>query len=191
MHLLSKTTGRLTEGLNTSDGVVKKPDRARKGRDIHLESHHFGKHPASFPVHLLRLKRRHAMRKKLIFVPVAVLIGAALVLANRASAGEENAGAAAADVTLSGTVVDTFCYLQNGNHSAKHTSCSKSCIEKGVPAGFLTDDGTLYMLFNQTPGSVKDKIAGFIDVPAILKGTPMTRGGVKGVQIKSIEKKKS
>ena len=128
------------------------------------------------------------MRKKLVFVAVAVLIGAALVFANRASAGEEKADAAA-DVTLSGTVVDTFCYLQNGNHSAKHTSCSKSCIEKGVPAGFLTDDGTLYMLFNQTPGSVKDKVAGLVDVPAILKGTPMTRGGVKGIQIKSIGKK--
>jgi hypothetical protein len=129
------------------------------------------------------------MKKKLVFVATAVLIGAALVLANRLSAAEENANAAAADVTLSGTVVDTFCYLQNGNHSAKHNSCSRACIEKGVPAGFLTDDGTLYLLFDQRPGSVKDKVVGLIDVPAILKGTPMTRGGVKGIQIKSIEKK--
>jgi hypothetical protein len=134
------------------------------------------------------------MRKKLGFVAAAVLIGAALLLANRASArdaGEASAKETAADVTLSGTVVDTFCYLQNGNHSAKHTSCSKSCIEKGVPPGFLTDDGTLYLLFDQEPRSVKDKVAGFIDVPAILKGTPMTRGGVKGIRIKSIEKKSS
>ena len=132
------------------------------------------------------------MRKKRVFVAGAVLIGAALLFANRASAGdsgEEIAKTTASDVTLSGTVVDTFCYLQNGNHSTKHTSCSKDCIEKGVPAGFLTDDGTLYLLFNQTPGSVKDKVASLIDVPAILKGTPMTRGGVKGIQIKSIEKK--
>jgi hypothetical protein len=132
------------------------------------------------------------MTKKLVFVAVSVLIGAALLFADRLSAGdagEQNAKTTAADVTLSGTVVDTFCYLQNGNHSAEHHSCSKTCIEKGVPAGFLTDDGTLYMLFDQKPGSVKEKIAGFIDVPAILKGTPMTRGGVKGIQIKTIEKK--
>ena len=127
------------------------------------------------------------MKKKLVFVAIAILIGAALLFANRVSASEENASAP--DVTLSGTVVDTFCYLQNGNHKPTHTSCSKTCIAKGVPAGFLTDDGTLYILFDQQPGSVKDKVAGFIDVPAILKGTPMTRGGVKGIQMKSIEKK--
>ena len=149
------------------------------------------KHRAPFPVDLARLERKRAMKKKLMFVAIAVLIAAALIFANRLSAGEEKGDAAAADVTLSGTVVDTFCYLQNGNHSAKHTSCSKTCIEKGVPPGFLTDDGTLYLLFDQTPGSVKDKVAGLIDVPATLKGTPMTRGGVKGIRIKSIEKKKS
>lgn len=127
------------------------------------------------------------MKKKLVLAAFATLIGVALLFANRL--GAEETKAAAAEVTLSGTVVDTFCYLQNGNHSAEHHSCSKTCIEKGVPAGFLTDDGTLYVLFDEKPGSVKDRVAGLIDVPATLKGTPMTRGGVKGIQIKSIEKK--
>jgi hypothetical protein len=136
---------------------------------------------------MVRLERRYAMKKKRVLVAFSILVGAALLFANSLSA--EDAKTNAADVTLSGTVVDMFCYLQNGNHSAKHTSCSKSCIEKGVPAGFLADDGTLYVLFDQTPGSVKDKVAGLVDVPATLKGTPMTRGGVKGIQIKSIEKK--
>lgn len=127
------------------------------------------------------------MKKKLVLAAFSTLVSVALLFSERLTAEETKANAA--DVTLSGTVVDTFCYLQNGNHSAKHTSCSKTCIEKGVPAGFLADDGTLYILFDQKPGSVKDKVAGLIDVPATLKGTPMTRGGVKGIQIKSIEKK--
>ncbi|HEX7253780.1 MAG TPA: hypothetical protein VF376_12935 [Thermoanaerobaculia bacterium] len=127
------------------------------------------------------------MRTKRVLVAFSTLIGVVLLFASRL--GAEETKASAADVTLSGTVVDTFCYLQNGNHSAKHNSCSKACIEKGVPAGFLADDGTLYVLFDQKPGSVKDKVAGLIDVPVTLKGTPMTRGGVKGIQIKSIEKK--
>src|SRR5215472_16922829 len=148
-----------------------------------------GKHRAPFPVDVVSLERRPAMRKRMAFVALAVLIGVALVFANRASASEENAKGSAADVALSGTVVDTVCYLQNGNHDAKHTSCAKACIEKGVPAGFLADDGTLYILFDQKPGSVKDKVAGLIDVPVTLKGTPMMRGGIKGIQLKSIEKK--
>ena len=126
-------------------------------------------------------------RKLLVVAAFSILIAATLFFASRLSA--QDAKWSGAEVTLSGTVVDTFCYLQNGNHSATHNSCSKTCIERGVPAGFLTDDGTLYILFDQKPGSVKEKVVGLIDVPAILKGTPMTRGGVKGIQIKSIEKK--
>jgi hypothetical protein len=96
---------------------------------------------------------------------------------------------AAAEVTLSGSVVDMHCYVTHGIHDAKHTACSNACIARGVPAGFLADDGTLCVLFEEKPFSVKDKVAGLADVPAILKGAPVERGGVKGIQIKSIEKK--
>ena len=52
--------------------------------------------------------------KKRLFAPSSILIGAAMLLAN--SLIVKKAEATPPDVTLSGTVVDTFCYLQNGNH---------------------------------------------------------------------------
>ena len=125
------------------------------------------------------------MKKNLIFVAVVLLIFAALVLASRLKAVEDKA----AEVTLAGTVVDLHCYVSHGIHDAKHTACSNACIARGVPAGFLTEDGTLYVLFDEKPFSVKDKVAGLADVPAVLKGTPVERGGIRGIQIKSIEKK--
>jgi len=121
----------------------------------------------------------------LIFVAVVLLIFAALLLASRLRALDDKA----AEVTLAGTVVDMHCYVTHGIHDAKHTACSNACIARGVPAGFLTDDGTLYVLFDEKPFSVKDKVAGLADVPAILKGTPVERNGIRGIQIKSIEKK--
>jgi len=121
----------------------------------------------------------------LIFVAVVLLIFAALLLASRLRAMDDKA----ADVTLAGTVVDMHCYVTHGIRDAKHTACSNACIARGVPAGFLTDDGTLYVLFDEKPFSVKDKVAGLADVPAILKGTPVERNGIRGIQIKSIEKK--
>jgi type 1 fimbria pilin len=130
-------------------------------------------------------KRREAMKKNLLFFAIALLIVIALIVGSRLMAAEEKA----ADVSLTGTVVDMHCYVTHGIHDAKHTACANACIARGVPAGFLTDDGTLYVLFDEKPFSVKDKVAGLADVPATLTGTPVVRGGIKGIQIKSIERK--
>jgi len=130
-------------------------------------------------------QRRDVMKRNLILLAFVVLIALALILASRISAAEEKA----AEVTLTGSVVDMHCYVTHGIHDAAHTACSNACIARGLPAGFLADDGTLYVLFDEKPFSVKDKVAGLADVPATLKGTPVTRGGIKGIQIKSIERK--
>ncbi len=125
------------------------------------------------------------MKKNLVFAAIVLLIVAALIAGSRLMAAEEKA----ADVSLTGTVVDMHCYVTHRIHDAKHTACANACIARGVPAGFLADDGTLYVLFDEKPFSVKDKVAGLADVPAKLTGIPVVRGGIKGIQIKSIEKK--
>mgnify|MGYP001103037593 CR=1 FL=1 len=91
-------------------------------------------------------------------------------------------------VTLTGTVVDTHCYVTHGIHDASHTACSNACIARGVPAGFLAEDGKLYMLFGEKPFSVKDTVADLADVPVRLTGLLVELGGVKGIQIQSIER---
>jgi len=127
------------------------------------------------------------MKKSLLIAAIALLILAALAAGNRFAGAEDRA----ADVTLSGSVVDMHCYVTHGVRDAKHTACSNACIARGVPAGFLADDGTLYVLFDEKPFSVKEKVAGLADVPVLLTGTPVTRGWIKGLQIKGIEKVKS
>jgi len=44
------------------------------------------------------------------------------------------------------------------------------------------------VLFEEKPFSVKERVAGLADVPVIVKGTPVVRSGIKGIQIASIEK---
>jgi hypothetical protein len=91
-------------------------------------------------------------------------------------------------VSLRGTVVDMHCYVTHGIHAADHTACANACIARGVPAGFLAEDGTLYVLFGEKPFAVKEQVKDLADVPVLLTGTPVVRGGVKGIQIKTIEK---
>ncbi|MEP6995330.1 MAG: hypothetical protein ABI968_12465 [Acidobacteriota bacterium] len=127
------------------------------------------------------------MKKKLIPALIALLVVAALIGGSRYLQSEEKG----ADVTLAGTVVDMHCYVTHGIHDAKHTACANACITRGVPAGFLAEDGTLYVLFGEKPFSVQDQVKDLADVPIRLTGTPVVRGGVKGIQIKSLERVKA
>lgn len=129
-------------------------------------------------------------RIALASISVGLLILIALISGKALGAD----GAAAPEVAIAGSVVDLHCYVTHGIRDAAHTACSNACIARGVPAGFLADDGTLYLLFEEKPFSVKERVANLADVPAVVHGTVSVRNGVKGIQIKSIErsdKKKS
>jgi hypothetical protein len=52
-----------------------------------------------------------------------------------------------------------------------------------------TKDGEFYALLGETLNSVKDKVANMAGKPAILKGYPETRGGLKAIRMTSIELK--
>ena len=127
------------------------------------------------------------MKKKVLAPALLVLLVLLALVAGSRLFGEEEKK----DVTLNGTVVDMHCYVTHGIHDAAHTACSNACIARGVPAGFLGGDGTLYVLFDEKPFSVKEKVAGLADVPVVLTGKPVERGGIKGLQIKTIQKRKS
>jgi len=127
------------------------------------------------------------MRKAFV-LGIALLIVAALVAGSRLVGAEEKA--TGTPITLKGTVVDMHCYVTHGLNDAKHTACSNACIARGVPAGFLAEDGNLYVLFGEKPFSVKETVAGLADVPAVLTGVPVERAGIRGIQIKSIERAK-
>jgi len=125
-----------------------------------------------------------SMKKKWIPAAIVLLVVAALVAAARFLPAEEKGE----EITVRGTVVDMHCYVTHGIHDAKHTACANSCIARGVPAGLLADDGTLYVLFEEKPFSVKDRVAGLADVAVETKGISVVRGGVRGLQVKSIDK---
>jgi hypothetical protein len=124
--------------------------------------------------------------KKFAVVTISLLVLAALIAGYHFLGAEEKG----TPVVLQGTVVDMHCYVTHGIRDASHTACSNACIARGLPAGFLADNGTLYVLFGEKPFSIKDKVAGLADVPVKVTGTTVERDGIKGLQIKSIEKTK-
>ena len=86
---------------------------------------------------------------------------------------------AADEVSIAGEIVDLHCYTSRGAHGEEHAGCSNACISRDVPAGFLAENGTLYLLVNEKPNSVKEKVT--------VKARVVEKGGVKVLQLVSVE----
>ncbi len=90
------------------------------------------------------------------------------------------------DVTMTGELVDTGCYLNNGAHGDAHQECAAKCISGGMPMGLLTKGGQLYLLTlnhdNPDPyNSLKDMAGKQVTV----SGAMMERAGMKGIDVAS------
>jgi hypothetical protein len=111
---------------------------------------------------------------------------AALILLAAAASGDQPAPAA--DVTMTGEVVDLHCYLSRGARGAEHAGCANACLSRGVTAGFKAEDGRLFVLLAERPVSVKDTLAGLAGARVTVKGTLVERDGMQAIQVKSAER---
>jgi type 1 fimbria pilin len=48
-------------------------------------------------------------------------------------------------VTITGTVVDTGCYVSHDSKGEAHTKCAEACAKNGVPLAILDEHGILFM----------------------------------------------
>lgn len=97
---------------------------------------------------------------------------------------------AAAEATFKGEIVDMHCYVtRHGGEGrgAGHAGCANACINRGVTPGFVTSDGKLYLLFDEKPFSVKEKITGLAGQQVTLTGTIVERDGMRAILFKSVE----
>lgn len=120
-----------------------------------------------------------------IGIPVfASLLAVALIL----SAGAQRGAAAdKKEVTVKGEVLDLFCYLDHGAKGGDHAKCAETCLNKGIPAGFLGSDGVFYLLLGDDHNAANDKVAAFAGKPSEISGTLLEQNGVKAIMVKSIK----
>ena len=90
-------------------------------------------------------------------------------------------------VALTGQIVDLHCYTSRGASGEEHAGCANACISRDVPAGFLAEDGTLYLVLNEKGTSVKEKIAGKAGKKVTVHGKIVERSGLKALQLASVD----
>ena len=80
------------------------------------------------------------------------LLGGSVLGAALLSGSSSSAHAAAQTVTVTGEIMDTWCYFSGvmGGPDAvvgsAHHTCAMWCAAGGIPVGILADDGTVYMV---------------------------------------------
>jgi hypothetical protein len=94
----------------------------------------------------------------------------------------------APEVTLKGEVVDMHCYVTRGAKGKEHASCGNACLARGVAAGLLAEDGRLFVLLEEKPVSVKDRLAGLVGETVTVKGRAVERDGVRALSMTSVER---
>lgn len=119
-----------------------------------------------------------------------ILSSALLVLGGAAFAheGHEHAKNATKAVTLTGEVVDITCYMQHPASATgpDHAKCAKSCISKGLPIGFLAENGTLYNLIGKEHEPVAATVADHLGAKSKVTGVVVESHGMKAIELESI-----
>jgi hypothetical protein len=102
--------------------------------------------------------------------------------------GEAAAESAAQEQTLTGEVVDVFCYLSHGEEGlgAKHAGCAKKCIKGGLPVAIKVG-GQLYLASMADHTAANERLADLAAKQVTVRGKVMERDGQHLIAISAIE----
>lgn len=90
--------------------------------------------------------------------------------------------------TITGEVVDMWCYLEGGDRGAAAKACATACAKAGNPVGILDAKGNLYVaagLRDHQPAQslLIDKMSDTVTV----SGTLVRKGGVQMIYVDAVK----
>ena len=107
-----------------------------------------------------------------------------------AGSAEQPVASAAApqEDTLTGEVVDVFCYLDHGEEGLgkKHASCAKKCIKNGLPVAIKVGN-ELYLASLADHEPANELLADYAAQQVTVHGKIMERDGQKFIAISHVE----
>jgi hypothetical protein len=121
--------------------------------------------------------------------PVTVGLGLVLMLFGTAPLATADEKAANKDVSITGEVIDTFCYAAMGAKGTSHKQCGIDCARKGIPVGLL-EQGTekIHVLLpTKDKTALPDEVVNKMGEAATVTGHPYTKGGVAFLTVESVK----
>lgn len=90
--------------------------------------------------------------------------------------------------TVKGEILDLSCYMTSGATGNGHKSCAQGCLDKGLPAGILGQDGQVYLLVEDH--SMADAYNEAIKHAAenvSITGTLIAKNGVQSLVVEKVK----
>src|SRR5699024_4336837 len=90
--------------------------------------------------------------------------------------------------TIKCEVLDMSCYMSHGATGAGHQACAQRCLDNGLPAGILTEDGQVYLLVeDHKKAAAYDKIIKHAADMVKVTGEVVNKNGVRSLIVESVE----
>jgi hypothetical protein len=102
--------------------------------------------------------------------------------------GDEHGKMEKKEVTMTGEILDMYCFMAHpaDGQGPDHAKCAKTCINKGLPIGFMSD-GEVYLITGKDHESAADMVADYAGKQSKIKGNLIKHHGMKAIEIISIE----
>lgn len=89
--------------------------------------------------------------------------------------------------TIKGEVLDMSCYVTQDATGQGHKKCAQACLDKGLPAGILGEDGNVYLLVedHNAADAYKEVIAHAAEKVEVT-GKVVDKNGVKSLVVEKV-----
>ncbi len=127
------------------------------------------------------------MKKSLFVAALSVAVLGGYAWSHSGHDAEHGAGGK--EVSVTGELVDMFCYMPHEGKGKKHAECARMCVKNGAPLGLLTQDGKVYLLIedHSSPKARKpyEEARAMVGDVMTVKGDAYERGGVQAIAVES------
>src|SRR5438093_13428389 len=97
--------------------------------------------------------------------------------------------AAEKEVSVTGEVIDSSCYIKMGAKGSGHAECATNCAKAGIPLAILEDktDKVIWVSANKDMQGANDMLIPYAGKKVTLTGKWFERGGTKLFAIDKVE----
>ena len=93
----------------------------------------------------------------------------------------------AREISVVGEVIDPVCYLTHGSRGPEHKGCVEACVKQGVTLAILEDKtGQVFVSLPADHSNPNAKLKDFVAVRVKVTGTLYSKGGLKGLHVKTV-----
>lgn len=94
----------------------------------------------------------------------------------------------AVEQTVTGEVMDVFCYATRDARGKEHSQCASSCIKANVPVAVLTDEGVMYFPLRADHKPANPLFENYGGEKVKVTGAVFEKNNTKFIVVNSVEK---